>query len=797
MRKGTTFLTSSFVIDGGDSFSQQQLMEKNGFASQLRAVWPESATLLYVASDPDNFTMTDKHCADVRAALEGAGLAISRVEIADHRTYSGIGDLLKNANVVYLAGGHAPTQLRYIRQLHLRQALEDFEGIIIGLSAGSLNAANNVYMIPELEGETLNPEFIRFTTGLGLTDISIIPHYDYFKNVILDGKRYIEEIVMPDSIGRSFYFITDGSFFKIQGDETWFYGDGSIISDKQILPLKSGSILPVSTTIPPDIWRTLADDIYDFIFTLDTNTGICSYLHIGQKMGNILHGSSLRYEDFVIRLSLACVEEEQSSIIDQARLSVVKAEVAERGNFVRTMHTEAEDRRIAKLMRINPIPGRDGILLVTLFDITTALDHDWMTDEYARTGFLENARKALYNLPYDTAYSLVYTNVRGFKAVNEMFGNESGDMVIFLTRDVLRRRLFPIIMGRLESDHFVMLVERDRLSDANLRALTCQTFSDGNRQYNFDITCGIYDIHDREVSITTMIDRAKLAEKTIRDNGVVSFARFDDCVQMDYMRRRILLSDMKSSMESGEIMPFFQPTVRADNGEVVSAEALVRWYHHDMGMVSPAEFIPVIEHEGRISSLDIFMMDQALELTIKRHEQGLPMVPVAVNLSRMDFYDSYLMEFIKKSFSQNPLAAQYIHIEVTESAYADLEKRAMDYLNDFKSMGIKILLDDFGSGMSSLSTLETFAFDIVKLDMGFIRKIGIRPKAEAIIESTIKLAHALGATVTAEGVETEKQLEFLRRVGCDHIQGFYFYKPMALEDFLKILDKNDPSSRRE
>ena len=160
-----------------------------------------------------------------------------------------------------------------------------------------------------------------------------------------------------------------------------------------------------------------------------------------------------------------------------------------------------------------------------------------------------------------------------------------------------------------------------------------------------------------------------------------------------------------------------------------------------------------------------------------------------MNLSRVDFYDASFIESIFERIKDLELDTTMIRFEVTESAYADLETKAMDYLNKMKKQGIKILLDDYGSGMSSLSMLENFSFDIIKLDMGFIRKIGINKKAESIIITTIGLAHMIGAKVTAEGVETKEQFEFLRNYDCDYIQGYYFYKPMPEKEFEKILDK--------
>ena len=178
-----------------------------------------------------------------------------------------------------------------------------------------------------------------------------------------------------------------------------------------------------------------------------------------------------------------------------------------------------------------------------------------------------------------------------------------------------------------------------------------------------------------------------------------------------------------------------------------------------------------------------------MELIARRSFQKKKVVPCAINLSRVDFYDTFFIESIFERVKDLSIDPSTIRFEVTESAYADLETKAMDYLNKMQEQGIKILLDDYGSGMSSLSMLENFNFDIIKLDLGFIRKIGINDKAESIIITTIGLAHMIGAKVTAEGVETQEQLKFLRDYDCDYIQGYYFYKPMPEKDFEDILDK--------
>lgn len=542
------------------------------------------------------------------------------------------------------------------------------------------------------------------------------------------------------------------------------------------------------------VWETLVQNGYDCVFELGMTGKEIHFLHIGVWLTDCLGGLEAvdEYAEFCGLLSeKLIVSEEKEPFLEQAAFPVIEAELRSRGHYVRTVHMDTEDGRRAKSFRVHRMDGQEDTLLCTLYDISAALDHDWMTDEYARSGFLENAQKLLAGLPDDETYSLLYTNVRGFKAVNDLFGTQSGDMVLFQVRDELRRILDPVILGRFENDHYV-LIARDRLlTDENLRRLCHQTYTEGYKQYVFHIRCGIYRIVKRDLSIHHIVDRAKLAERAIRDDYGLPYAYYDDTVRVNYIKQRVLMSDMKSALHDNEFKVFFQPVVNAGNGKICSAEALIRWQHHEFGMVSPGEFVPLFETEGLISALDRFIVNRVMDFTLERVQANKRVVPCAVNLSRMDFFDPDLMKQILERVSHSELSPKDIRIEVTESAYVVLERNAMNFLSEMKKRGIRILLDDYGSGMSSLSTLESFEFDILKLDMGFIRKIGISRKAEAIIRSTIELAHAVGAQVTAEGVETEAQRQFLVDAGCDMIQGYYYYRPIPEEEFARLLEDRE------
>jgi EAL domain-containing protein (putative c-di-GMP-specific phosphodiesterase class I) len=258
-------------------------------------------------------------------------------------------------------------------------------------------------------------------------------------------------------------------------------------------------------------------------------------------------------------------------------------------------------------------------------------------------------------------------------------------------------------------------------------------------------------------------------------------------MSQDYVNQRIFISELDSALEKGEFIPYYQPVVDAKTGEIVSAEALIRWKHSERGMIPPGMFIPAFEKEGLTTKLDSFMVDRVLNLNIERTKKGQKIVPCAVNLSRVDFYDTRLLGMLKEKLQNQENIQNLLKLEITESAYAVLESDALVFLEEMKKLGLTFQLDDFGSGMSSLSALEFYDFDTIKLDMGFIRKIGKSPKVETIIRHTIGMAHGMGAKVVAEGVEDKEQLAFLQSVGCDMIQGYYFYKPMPEEEFAALL----------
>ncbi len=784
------YLTSSFLpykASGGHDMDESEV-NNYGFFEDMRSEWPQSANILYVPCDPDASEENENQKQAVVECFEQNGLGINEVRILPDNKENLVREAIAWSDVIYLAGGHAPTQLAFMKRIGLKDALRDYGGIVVGLGAGSINAAFYVYLLPEFEGEAKDPNYLRFSEGLDLTNIQMIPHRELINKKSIDGLDYINDIVLPDSFGCRFYIVSDGSYFKVKNGRTSFKGNGEIIEDGKILPLAQGPVVPYMGYVEQPVIKTLLSEGYDMVVTVYKPDERCEVYYLCDQLARVFENSKLSYKDICNEMSHKVIEDDREFFIEQVQLPVILKELREKGEYVRTVYVDVKRGRRAKNIRAREIPGYPEWVMILYVDITTFLYHDWMTDEYARTGFMEKAQKYISEITDYDRYSLVYTNVKGFKAVNELFGDKNGDLVIFQTRDALKNYLKPEIIGRLESDHFVVITENKNLSEKNLKDMCSQVFKAESKEYNYEIRCGIYSINSPQIEITQLLAGAKLAEKNIGSGkGNRFYAYYDDAMKENYVKQQFLLSDFERGITDNEFEPYYQPIVETKTGRIVSSEMLIRWRHRDLGMVSPGDFIPVIESEGKISPLDSFMVERGMEFISRCLSEGKRAVPCAINLSRVDFYDYAFIERIFERIKELHIDPCMIRFEVTESAYADLESKALEYLDRMKKSGIRILLDDYGSGMSSLSMLETFDFDIVKLDIGFIRKIGKNDKVESIIVSTINLAHSIGAKVTAEGVESEEQLTFLRNAGCDYIQGYYFYKPMPENEFAKLL----------
>lgn len=418
------------------------------------------------------------------------------------------------------------------------------------------------------------------------------------------------------------------------------------------------------------------------------------------------------------------------------------------------------------------------------------METDSVTGALNRTGFFHKVQEILESEP-EQDFAIAYFNIQRFKTVNDLFGYESGDELLKKVAEILAGCfLNPLAVGRLEADRFVALTKKEDMDLERLPELLHRTYTKGELKLDLYGKCGVYFIprHTR-LSVTEMCDRAKIAKSYISNQFVQPYSVFNEQMRVDYEQRSIALFHLDDAIRNGEIQVYYQPIYDAWTGEIALAEALARWFSSEFGSISPAKFIPTLEESGYITKLDYHVYQTVYNLIEKRRKEGKRVVDIGVNLSRMDLMDKHIMDTILEDVKNSDLPSGSISYELTESAYAGVSEDGNSFLTKMHEEGTKLLVDDFGSGVSSFSTIRDFDFDILKLDMGFVQKIGLNRKNNNIIISLIELAHRLDLKVIAEGVETKEQADFLRNYGCDYFQGYYFAKPMPQEEFEALLDK--------
>lgn len=491
----------------------------------------------------------------------------------------------------------------------------------------------------------------------------------------------------------------------------------------------------------------------------------------------------------------AVVESERERFKKCVELSTIKEGLRKDKQYFFTIH-ETDKTGEVRLKRYSYIyiDERVDIIVGAREDITEFSEKDVLTGGYNRRGFIRITERLLNEVPDRTKYAVLFFNVKNFKAVNELFGVESGDVVLQnIFRTLTYSKLSPVITARVESDHFVCLVENKNLDFEELTSVCDNKFVKDGKCMNLIIRCGIFYVEEKPMKISGMIDRAKLAKRYITDEYVPPYMVYDHSMQVAYIDKAKLAGELQEGIAKEQFRIYYQPVIDTKTGKIASAEALIRWIHPDKGFISPALFIPALEENGHISELDFYVLKKVWQFINDRCENNKFVVPISVNLSWMDFYDEIMMEKILKEmdrFRENG-REHMARFEITETSYAAIRENRSGILESLRIKNAKILLDDFGSGFSSFGMLQDYDFDILKIDMSFIRKIGENPKTKSIVHSIIGMAHEIGIKTVAEGVETEEQVSFLRQSGCDYIQGYYYSKPLPEEEFVEFLEKAD------
>ncbi len=376
--------------------------------------------------------------------------------------------------------------------------------------------------------------------------------------------------------------------------------------------------------------------------------------------------------------------------------------------------------------------------------------------------------------------AVIHFDVDDFKSFNEQYGFMGGNQFLQAVAEELRIVFIDSILSRTGGDHFVLATMAEKAED---RVVEFQERMKAHmRNMQISVKAGIYLPAAYERGNTALfMDRAKLACDSIKHTYDKSYVEYNTGMERTRQFRHAIINGFENALKNGYIRPFYQPHVRLMTGERCGFEALSRWIDPKEGMISPAVFIEILEDAHLIHLLDLYIIEQVCSDMRYIIDQGFNALPISVNLSRLDFYLCNIFEEIETIRKRYDLPAKNLHIEVTESALTEKGDFLLSEMPRFHAAGYEVWMDDFGSGYSSLNNLMRYPFDLLKIDMNFLREFETNPKSHIIIASIVRMAKKLGIHTLAEGVETQEQYDFLREIGCEKIQGYFKGKPIPFD----------------
>ena len=422
------------------------------------------------------------------------------------------------------------------------------------------------------------------------------------------------------------------------------------------------------------------------------------------------------------------------------------------------------------------------------------IDHDPLTGALSLNGFRKRVEELLRLHP-DIPYLLSYNNIKNFKYINDSLGMEAGDELLRFWAEKTMSNLTDVeAVGRIEGDHFAVLRrtggEEKMLQDRKQVIEPVQNyFLDRGKGKLVQICSGIYVLtHEdyQKIDVDHMLDFARVAEKRVRENHKEGYAIYNLKQWEKGKMAADVISHLPAAIRDGELQVWYQPQVDFKTGQICGAEALCRWKHSKLGWLRPSEFIPILEEEGLIFDLDSFVWDTVCRDLRRWKDQG-EIRSVSVNLSREDITEEHnIPGHFYDLIQTHGLTVDQLRVEITETAYAEDPELLINTTKKLRELGFQVEMDDFGSGYSSLHMLKSVPVDRIKLDLNFLNGAGDAEKGRIILSHVIQMVHELEMNLIAEGVENAAQAQFLHSKGCREMQGYYFYKPMPVQEFEKV-----------
>lgn len=412
--------------------------------------------------------------------------------------------------------------------------------------------------------------------------------------------------------------------------------------------------------------------------------------------------------------------------------------------------------------------------------------HDRLTGLYTKEYLFKMISDVLASRPL-TDYLVLFLNIKNFKIVNDIFGAEFGDQVLKHVATYLKNKLpDKCIYGRLAGDNFGILFPKDSFPPEKVEEVLSH-FTMKNEQTDFPITVqiGVYEVTHDTSDPAEMFAGARLALSTLSDEYTKHIAYYDEKIRQEILWNQEISAQLLDAIEARDIRPYLQPIADRD-GNIVGAEALVRWIHKEHGFLAPYRFIPCFEKNGMIAEIDKYMWQCACEILASWQKKGWDLF-VSVNISPKDFYFMDVPTYIKGLVRDHGIDPRKFRVEITETVMMSDTDKMIGIMQEFREAGFIVEMDDFGSGYSSLNMLKDMPIDVLKIDMKFLGSSDNEKKADTIVKNVINLSLELGMTTLTEGVETQLQYNGLSNMGCKLFQGYYFSKPIPVEDFEKLV----------
>ena len=412
--------------------------------------------------------------------------------------------------------------------------------------------------------------------------------------------------------------------------------------------------------------------------------------------------------------------------------------------------------------------------------------YDELTGIYNKQAFYAKTKEMLLDNP-DKNFDLLRINIERFKVLNDLFGESTGDKLLRYIGKFLKEINLPLcVSGRLYADNFVVCYEAgkgDSRRMINTLQMVADSFAINNRTI---LSFGLYRIDDKTLPVSVMCDRANMALWKAKGNFKNPYCEYDEKMRQQVLKEQKIINAMERAIQNKEFTLYLQPKYDIEKGTIIGAEALVRWISLENGFISPGDFIPVFENNGFVYEVDKFIWEESCRYLRKWLDEGREVHPISVNVSRIDLYTPKLVQHLVNLREKYQLPSQYLELEITESAYTEDPEQIITITRQLREAGFVILMDDFGTGYSSLNMLKDIQIDVLKLDMGFLKSSDYSAKGGNILTAILKMAESLKMQTIAEGVETKEQVEFLKKIGCQCVQGFYFARPMPAQEYERL-----------